>query len=172
MAQIGHFNAAEIDPYSRPAPVPADKYIVVIVSSEMRTTKDATGSYLQLELEIQEGQFAHRKVVERLNLNNSNEQAVQIAQRALSQICHAVNVLSVSDSEQLHGRRMIADVRVEAGRGQYGDSNRVFAYYPIDGSMPVGEVAQATSGTKPGNGAKPGATARPASNVPWRRAAE
>jgi len=171
MAQLG-FDAHDIDPYSRPAPVPADKYIVVIVGSEMKTTKDMTGSYLQLELDIQEGQFTGRKIIDRLNLNNSNQTAVEIAQRTLSQICHAVNVLSVTDSEQLHGRRMVADVRVEAGRGQYGDSNRVFAYFPVDGSAPAGEVSQATAGPKPVNMGKPGAGAQKASTVPWRRAAE
>jgi len=172
MANIGHFDANEIDPYSRPAPVPADKYVVVIVGSEMKTTKDMTGSYLQLELDIQEGQFAGRKIIDRLNLNNSNQQAVEIAQRTLSQICHAVNVLSVNDSEQLHGRRMVADVRIEPGRGQYGDNNRVFAYHPIDGSAPAGNVAQTTAGPKPGNAAQPKAPAQKASTVPWRRAAE
>jgi hypothetical protein len=135
----------------------------------MKTTKDMMGSFLQLELDIQEGQYTGRKILERLNLNNSNEQAVQIAQRALSQICHAVNVLSVSDSEQLHGKRMIADVRVEAGKGAYGDANRVFAYYPMDGAP---EVASATAATKPSNGAQPRAAAQKASNVPWRRAAD
>lgn len=172
MANIGQFDANGIDPYSRLAPVPADKYTVVIVSSEMKTTKDLTGSYLQLELDIQEGQFTGRKIVDRLNLNNANQQAVEIAQRTLSQICHAVNVLSVTDSEQLHGRRMVADVRIEPGRGQYGDSNRVFAYFPVDGGAATGATRQATGQATPGNSGKPGAGAQKASTVPWRRAAE
>lgn len=137
MAQLGtEFDATTVDPSGGYPLVPAGKYMAQIIASDMRPTKDGNGAYLQLELEIIDGPEAGKKVFDRLNLHNTNQTTVAIAQRSLSQICHATGILSVSDSEQLHARRMLIDVRIEPGTGQYRDQNRVFSYMPPDGSTP------------------------------------
>ena len=46
----------------------------------MRPTKAGNGSYLQLEIEILEGQYKGRRLWDRLTLNHPNAVAVQIAQ--------------------------------------------------------------------------------------------
>ena len=87
--ELNGFNAATIEPAATYEPLPAGNYSAVIVESEEKPTKAMTGSYLQLGLEIVEGQYAGRKLIDRLNLNNPNQIAVDIAQRTLSAICHA-----------------------------------------------------------------------------------
>jgi hypothetical protein len=129
----------------------------------MRATKDGAGQYLYLEMEIIDGPEAGRKLFERLNLINGNETTVRIAQQTLSQICHAVGVMSVSDSEQLHARRMLCDVRVEPGKGAYRDSNRVVSYSAPDGSAPPSRAPAAQSAPQAAAAPKQ-ATATP----PWR----
>lgn len=163
MASLGlNFDANTVDPNGDFPLIPPGKYAVQIIGSDMRPTKDGTGQYLFLEMEIVEGQEAGKKLFERLNLVNTNATAVRIAQQTLSQICHAVGVLQLADSEHLHARRMIADVRVEQGKNGYKDSNKVASYSAVGGAIPQ---AQAVT-TKPATvvAGKPAGT-----NPPWRR---
>jgi Protein of unknown function (DUF669) len=165
MAQLGtEFDATTVDPSGGFPLIAPGKYLAQIVASEMRVTKDGSGEYLQLEIEIIDGPEAGRKVFDRLNLRNSNQTTVQIAQRTLSQICHATGVMTVSDSKDLHARRMLIDVRVEPGQGQYRDQNRVVSYMPPDGSLPLfaGGRAAPVQASVP----QPRSSG---SNPPWRR---
>jgi hypothetical protein len=159
MANLGQtFDANAVDPNVGFPLVPPGKYVVNIVDSDMRPTKDGNGQYLWLEMHIMAGLETGRRVYDRLNLINNNETTVKIAQQTLSQICHAIGIMSVSDSEQLHARRMVVDVRVEPGKGAYRDSNRIVAYHAADS-----QAAAATA--KP-----PHADASRSAPPPWRRA--
>ena len=155
MASI-QFDASNIDPTPRFDPIPAGDYPVIITASELKFTKDGSGQYLELRLEVQGGEFAGRVLFDRLNLHNSNQQAVEIAQRQLSQICHAIGVLQVSESSQLHNRPLIAMVKVRPARGEYDASNELKGYKAAAGA-PV-----QTAPVIP--------KAKPAAAAPWARA--
>ena len=150
---------------------PAGKYLSQIVSSEMRPTKDGRGQYLFLELDILEGQFAGRKLFDRLNLVNDNPDTVDIATRTLSSICRATGQMQVKDSEQLHLIPMIADVRVRPPKGQYGESNSI-RYLPRNGGAPAAPAASSVPVT-PAFATTPVAPANPAASagLPWKRQA-
>src|SRR5690242_18968399 len=89
-------------------------------------------------MDIQDGEFAGRKLFERLNLDNPNQTAVDIAYRTLGEICRACNKPQVSDSEQLHNILFEPDVDVDPGRlyvkngqeVQGNPQNIVKRYYP------------------------------------------
>lgn len=136
------FDASNIDPTPRFDPLPAGDYNVIITASEMKVTKDGTGEYLELTLEVQDGEFAGRKLFDRLNLNNPNRKAVEIAQRQLAQICHAVGVLQVTDSEQLHFRPLVAIVKVRPADGQYDAANEIKGYKAAAGAPVMQKPAQ------------------------------
>lgn len=162
----GTFDASQVEPQGDYTPIPPGEYKVQIISSEMVETNAKTGSMLKLELEIVEGDQAGRKLFDRLNLDNPTATAVEIAQRTLSAICHAVGKLSVSDSEELHMLPLIAVVKVEPakpykdrnGNEQPGSpSNSVKTY------KAAGAAAPAASG-----GFKPAAPA-PAKTSPWAK---
>jgi hypothetical protein len=125
------FNATNIDPSSNFETIPAGQYPVQIAHSEMRPTKRGDGQYLFLELDILDGEFKGRKIFDRLNLQNPNPDAVAIAQRALAQIAHAVGVLNIANSEQLHFKPLVANVTVQPPRGEYGASNGIRGYAPL-----------------------------------------
>ena len=55
MANLNGFDAREVEPQAAFEPIPADKYLVVISASEMKTTKAGDGSYLELTFQIIEG---------------------------------------------------------------------------------------------------------------------
>ena len=106
-----HFNAATVAPAVPGEVVPAGWYTTHITASETKPTANNNGSFLWLEHTILAPQeFAGRKVFDRLNLNNPNPVAVEIAYRTLSAICHAVGVIQVEDSSQLHNRPMLTKV--------------------------------------------------------------
>ena len=170
MASFGQtFDASSIEPSSGYDVLPPGKYLSQIVASEMRATKDGLGQYLYLEVDVIEGQYAGRKLFDRLNLVNANADAVQIAQRTLSSICRAVGKLQVSNSEQLHLIPLIADVRVRPPKGMYGESNSV-RYLPRGGqaaNAPTFSTGPANPPVRPAM-----ATATPAANgLPWKRQA-
>lgn len=129
-----NIDTTHIDPTPRFDPIPSGDYPVIITASEMKFTKDGNGQYLELTLEIQGGEFAGRKLFDRLNLHNSNRHAVEIAQRQLSQICHAVGVLQVADSEQLHHKPLVAMVKLRPAREQYEASNEIKGYKAAGGA--------------------------------------
>lgn len=160
----GTFDATQVEPNAPFEVLPAGKYPVHIVASDMRPTKDGNGSYLWLELEVLDGEQKGRKVYDRLNLDNQNQQAVEIAQRALSAICHATGKLHVTDSEELHFIPMEATVRVRPGRvhegKEYSASNEVRGYTAIAGA--------ASPAARPAAASRP-AAAPARSAAPWKR---
>ena len=126
MASFGQtFDASAVEPLGNYEVLPPGKYVAQIIASEMRPTKDGSGQYLYLEIDILEGAARGRRLFDRLNLINGNPEAVLIAQRTLSSICRAVGKLQVSNSEQLHLLPLVADVKVRPPKGQYGESNSI-----------------------------------------------
>jgi hypothetical protein len=167
MADFGHtFDASQVEPNTEYEVLPPGKYLAQIINSEMRPTKDGTGAFLFLEIDILEGQYQGRKLFDRLNLSNPNPNAVEIAQRTLSSICRAVGRLQVNNSEQLHLLPFIADVRVRPPKGEFGESNSI-RYLPRTQGQgttvqaPVRPAAPMSSPTP--------ASAPPAPGLPWQR---
>lgn len=174
------FDASNVDPNAGFELYPAGKYLVQIIASEMRPTKDGRGQYLFLELDMLDGPFAGRKLFDRLNLVNDNPDAVDIAKRTLSSICRATGQMQVKDSEQLHLIPLIADVRVRPPKGQYGESNSI-RYLPRNTAAPAARAPAGFTSTpspatavapQPAQPAAPAAPGAPAAGgLPWQRQA-
>jgi len=111
MADLRGFDANQVEPSTDFDPIPADKYLAVITESEMKPNKAGTGRYLQLTFQVIEGEFKGRYLWSRLNLDNPNETAVQIARAELSAICRAVSVLAPNDSVELHNLPLMIAVK-------------------------------------------------------------
>ena len=158
---LAGFNAAEVPPQDSFEPLPAGWYPVVISESEFKPTKDGKGQYLQLTMTVIEGSYENRKIFDRLNLDNPNQTAVEIAQRALSAICHAVGVLTPTDSTELHDRPLEVKLSVRPAKDQYEPSNDVRGYRAIG---TTGSVAPATAKATP-------APAAAKKQPPWKKSA-
>lgn len=146
MAQL-NFDATQVAPDTGGGdPVPAGWYNVMIDESEMKPTKTEGGLRLSLRFTILDGQYANRKVFTGLNLKNANPVAQEIAYKQLSAICHAVGIMQVQDSQQLHGRPLKIKVKVRAASGDYEASNDITSYKnineqvdgPVAGAAPAG----------------------------------
>ena len=80
MANLNGFNANNVDPATDFEPIPAGKYVAIITDSGMKPTKSGSGHFLELTFQIIDGPYKSRMLWSRLNLDNPNAQAVQIAQ--------------------------------------------------------------------------------------------
>lgn len=157
-----NFDANAIQPDTSFEPIPAGWYNAVIDESEMKPTRDGSGAYLALRFNIIDGQYAGRKVFTRLNLRNQNPVAQDIAQKQLSTICHAVNVLNVQDSSQLHALPMQIRVKVTNDpTGQYDPSNEISGYKAVGASNGQGVAAPLAAPAAPVAPAAPAAPAAP-----------
>lgn len=147
MSNLSGFNAAEVEPQSSFDPIPAGEYTAMITDSEMKPTKNNNGEYLQLVFDICDGDYEGRKIFARLNLNNPNTTAVEIAQRELSAICHAVDVLTPEDSSDLHDKPMLIKVKIRQSPG-YDPQNEISAYKPLSGGGESKPAAAKAGGAK------------------------
>ena len=142
MAQL-NFNAAQVEPNAAFDPIPAGWYTAQVTDSEMKPTKAGDGSYLSITLQILGGDFNNRKVFDRFNINNKNPVAVDIAYKQLSALCHAVGILQVQDSQQLHGKPVQIKVSLKPASqdpqtgAQYDAGNEVKGYKAVEGGMPI-----------------------------------
>jgi hypothetical protein len=149
MAQL-NFDATQVAPDTGFETVPAGWYNVRITESEMKPTKDGAGAYLQLTFDIIDGQYMNRKLFARLNLHNNSQVAKEIAYKQLSAIAHAVGILHVQDSQQLHGIPLKVKVKVRTDKtGEYDDSNDITSYKNINETVPAGGLGVTGAGAAP-----------------------
>lgn len=135
-----NFDATNVKPLGDMEAIPAGTYTAIISASEAKPTKAGDGSYLELEFTVVEGDYKDRKVFTNLNIGNKNPVAVEIAYRALSSICHAVGVIQVADSSQLHHKPFALKVGVRAA-GVGADGKNYEASNEIKGYKSLAEVA-------------------------------
>jgi hypothetical protein len=138
------FDATQVDPNTRPEPVPAGWYNVMITQGENKATKSGTGGFAELGMKILDGAYAGRMLFDRLNLWNQNPVAVEIAQKQLSAICHAIGVYQVNDLQQLFGRPLMARVIVKPADGDYDAGNEVKNYDKTGAHQTVTSAPTAT----------------------------
>ena len=142
MAHLNGFDATQVDPSTSFDPIPAGKYLAAITESEMKPTKNGSGSYLQLTFTIIEGEYRGRMLWARLNINNPNATAVKIAKSELSAVCHAVGVMQPHDSVELHNLPLVINVKVKKRSDNDELTNEIKGYEPK--SAP-GSQAQTTA---------------------------
>lgn len=127
------FNAANVAPQTAFDVLPAGDYIAQITESSIKPTKANTGMALNMTWTVLDGQYHGRKIFDRINIQNQNPEAEKIGQSQLSSICHAVGVLNLQDSNQLHGRPAKLKVKIRKD-DQWGDSNEVKGYSAVSGA--------------------------------------
>lgn len=159
--------------------LPAGWYKVMMESSEMKPTKDNTGSYLECKYKVLDGAHVGKSVFGRLNLRNSNAQAQEIAYKQLSAICHATGVLQVADSAQLHNIPLQIKLKVRDARKEldaqgnvikeYEASNDISAYKHINEQVGASAVAGFPAAQPPATFAPPPVQA-PAFAAPMQQA--
>lgn len=160
------FDSTTVAPQEEFTPLPAGLYTAMITESEVVPTKAGTGQVLKLTWKVIEGPLANRLIFDRLNVVNQSPRAEEIGQRQLSALCHAVGVLQMKNTEQLHGIPCTVRVAISVDKtGQYADSNEIKAYTAASGA--TGQAKAAAAFTAPPTRQAPPSQAPAASAPPW-----
>lgn len=162
MAKL-NFNANEHDTMDVMDPVPPGWYNAIIDDSEIKPTRNGTGSYLMLRFSLMGGTYNNRKIFLNLNLWHANPQAQEIAQKQMSTICHAIGVMQVNDSQELHGKPLSIRVKINPATDQYDASNSITAFKSVEDMTPASSTppwassgkSKADSAPKPWDSAPP-----------------
>lgn len=136
------YNTADLQSSGGKLPlIPDGKYQAIILSSEMRDTKNKDGQYLQLNIVITQGQYEGTEFVERLNIINKSELAKQIAYTTLARISEAVGMTKTpGNSNDLHNKPFILEVRTKKGEKwtdregverDGSDRSEIYKYHPM-----------------------------------------
>lgn len=154
-----NFNASSVEPMAPRsyAPLPNGEYEMMVTKSDVKPTKAGTGHYLELELQVISGEHSGRRHWERLNVDNPNKQAEDIAKAALASLCFAVGVEDMTDTAQLHDIPFVAKIEIDR---KEPDRNRVVGYVNVGGAAPA---------AKPAPAAAPAPAAKPAGKKPWEK---
>lgn len=138
MSLLRGFDANHVDPNVEFEPIPAGKYLAMITASEEKVTKAGSGSYLQLTFQILEGEYKGRFIWARLNLNNPNATAVQIAKAELSALCRAVGVMTPHDPADLYNLPLIISVKCKKrpDTDEYSNEIKGYAKREVAGGPP------------------------------------
>lgn len=149
------FNALTVDPSQSVGSMPVGTHRVIICGSEVKASKSGESGYLELQLEIIDGEHKGTHGAYRLNLYHSNPQTVEIAYRQFSAVCHVVGVYQVQDSVQLHNIPFMVEVGLqkEPNPEKYSQVKRVF---DVNGNEP-GKQGQAAPAQAPAPAAQPAA---------------
>lgn len=160
MAQLPTtFNAHIVDPSQPVSMLPVSDqngHPVIIVSSEFKPTKnDQNSGFLELMLQIIDGPHKGETGAYRLNLFNANAQAVDIASRQLSALCHVTGQMMLSDSSQLHNIPFRAIVGMQKKATPDAPD-----YTQVNGVLDI-------NGNKPGKAGQPAPQAAPQTQQGW-----
>lgn len=134
---VAPFNPMQFDPSQGAGSLPIGRHPVVIESSEVKANKSQDGGYLQFNLRIIDGLQQGASGAYRLNLYSSNVQAVEIANRQLSAVCHVVGRFQLGasgvDVSVLHNIPFIIEVGSQKNDAAYTEVKKVF---DINGNEP------------------------------------
>lgn len=130
-----NFNAASVEPMQSRSfePLPKGDYEMMIVKSDVKPTQAGTGHYIELEMHVLGGEHSGRRIWERLNIDNPNKTAQDIASAALASLCYAVGVEDMTETEQLHDIPFVAHIEIDK---KDPTRNRVMGYAGISAQAP------------------------------------
>jgi len=118
------------------APIPAGEYTVSIASAELTPTKDGSGQYIKLKLNVIAPTHQGRVLFSNLNIRNQSAKAEEIGRQQLGAVMRAIGLAAIEDTDQLIGGTLIAKVDIRTSE-QYGAQNEVKAYKPLSGAAPA-----------------------------------
>ncbi len=170
----------QIDPTDKFGTLPAGEHRMHLVQDEWKENANG-GSRLQMEFDIIDGQFRGRKFFTSLNLQHSNLDAVEIAERHFSQLCHAVGYLSqVQDTAVLYHKPVLVKIGLRpAGPDKNGvhreESNELKSFKPDPAYQTGGGQAgnqpqnHNQAGNQPQNHGQAGGQPGGGGQAPWRQ---
>lgn len=130
------FKCDSAEPMQDFEPIPYGHYLVEFVESEVKLTRDKTGTRLimvakvieSLDLEDDpDNKHEGRKIWQSLNVKNKAVKTVVRAMRELRSLCDAVGLDELEDSVDAHDIPFVARIDIETSAG-YAPKNKIKKY--------------------------------------------
>lgn len=125
------FDATQYSPDQGGTSHPIGRFPFQISGTDITPTKENDGYKFEVEYSTPAG-----KIIQRFNLWNKSAQAVEIAHKQLSALCHATGIykldMNTKGAALLNARGQI-DVRQQQGNTQYTEVGRI---YDVNGNEP------------------------------------
>ena len=83
-------------------PMPPGDYVAIVTNSELKDTKAGDGQYIELTMQIVDGDFSGRRHWERLNIINKSDKTQEIARGHLNALLKACGVPNAKNTEETH----------------------------------------------------------------------
>jgi hypothetical protein len=136
------------------SPIPEGDYTATVHSAEVKPTKDGTGEYIKLRLDITGPTHAKRVIFANINTrSNKSAEAEKIGRASLRSIMQIAGIATLTDTDQLVGVNLGIKVSIRAAKDGYEASNDVRAY------KSPGDVAAKAGGAGVPSFARPAAPA-------------
>lgn len=129
------FNANDLPEGGGFEPVPAGNYTVSVTEAGLQDTKEKTGQYIKIRMDIEGPSHQGRVLFANINIRNPNPKAEEIGRQQLGDIMRAIGLSQVSDTDQLIGGRLQVKVTVKNDE-KYGPGNEVKGFKAVEGSVP------------------------------------
>jgi hypothetical protein len=139
MASFGQtFEVDELPVNDSFDPIPPGWYTALITKSELKTTKNGLGQYINLRFDITGPSHQGRVVFTIINVKNSSPTAEKIGREQLGSLMRAIGLSQINDSDELlNGNLQVkVDIKEEtkdpySGR-TYDKKNEIRGYRAID----------------------------------------
>ena len=116
--------------------IPEGWYQASIVKADLIPTKDNSGKYIALRLDIIAPTHQGRCIFSNVNIRNKSAVAEQIGRQQLGEIMRAIGLQKCNDTDLLIGGNLEAKVVIKQAEGQYEARNEIKGYRAISSSMP------------------------------------
>lgn len=125
-------------------PIPEGQYTLRVAKAEIKSTKDGTGQYINVEFDVIAPSYQGRKIFNMFNISNRNVDAERIGKQQLKSLILAGGVQEpFVDTDQLVGSTVIATVTIRQAEGGYEAQNAVKGFKKVGGVGVTASVGDA-----------------------------
>lgn len=149
------------------APIPAGEYTATIKSADLTPTKDGSGQYIKLRLDVTGPTHTGRVIFANVNIRNQSSAAEQIGRAQLGAIMKAAGLASLADTDQLIGVALGIKVGVREARTDTNTGKTYEASNDVKGYKALGTGPVINGGTMPKPSAPAPAAASGKAAPPW-----
>ena len=144
------FNTAEVPAADKSFEVlPPGWYSASLTAAEVKQTKSGSGKYVRVEWTISGPTAQGRKVWSNYNTQNENPKAEEIGRQQFAELCRAIGVSKIDDTDELVGGTCSIKLKVREASGGYDAQNEIQSHKAIEGSAPPAAKPAAAKGPKP-----------------------
>ena len=156
MANLGETFDVEFLPQGKTNfdPIPPGWYVATIAAADLKATKNGTGQYIAVRYDVTGPSHQGRVVFGNLNIRNQSPKAEEIGRQQLGELCRAIGLAKVGDTDQLIGHALSIKVDIEKSE-QYGDKNQVKGFKPVAGGAPPRVAMAAAPAAAPAKATPP-----------------